>query len=341
MTTLAVRPHIETVQHRTTTVTLVGGEFEADVRVESKQAAADGVVALTLREIQDQPLPPWTPGAHVDLVLGGVVGDGRTRQYSLCGDPADHHVWRLGILREAEGHSSVFVHDRLEVGDVVRVRGPRNNFPLVESPRYLFIAGGIGITPLLPMIAAAESAGADWRLVYGGRRRASMAFLDELARHGDRISVRPQDETGLLDLDSLLGTPQEDTRVYCCGPEPLLAAVEQRCARWPSGSLHVERFSPKPLTEPTRSEAFELVLAQSEVTVAVPPDRSILDVVEEAGIGVLSSCAEGTCGTCETAVLSGVPDHRDSVLSDEERQANDCMMICVSRSCTERLVLDL
>jgi ferredoxin len=168
-----------------------------------------------------------------------------------------------------------------------------------------------------------------------------MAFLDELARYGDRVSVHPQDETGLLDLDGLLGTPHEDTRIYCCGPEPLLAAVEQRCSGWPSGSLHVERFSAKPLPEPTRAEAFELVLAQSEVTVAVPPDRSILEVVEEAGIGVLSSCAEGTCGTCETAVLEGVPDHRDSVLSDEERQANDCMMICVSRSCTARLVLDL
>jgi ferredoxin-NADP reductase len=250
-------------------------------------------------------------------------------------------VWRLGVLREGEGHSSVFVHDRLHVGDVVRVRGPRNNFPLVESPRYLFIAGGIGITPLLPMVAAAEAAGADWRLVYGGRQRASMAFLDELSEYGDRVSVLPQDETGLPDLDGLLGTPQAGTRVYCCGPEPLLGAVEQRCVGWPSGSLHVERFSAKPLAEPARAGTFELVLAQSEVTVAVPPDRSILEVVEEAGIGVLSSCAEGTCGTCETAVLEGVPDHRDSVLNDEERQTNDCMMICVSRSCSGRLVLDL
>jgi ferredoxin-NADP reductase len=337
----ATRPHVETVQHRTTTVTLTAAEFEADVRVMSKQTAADGVVTLALRELDDQPLPPWTPGAHVDLVLEGLPGEGRTRQYSLCGDPADHHVWRVGILREAEGHSSVFVHDRLQVGDVVRVRGPRNNFPLVESPRYLFIAGGIGITPLLPMIAAAEEAGADWRLVYGGRERRSMAFLDELGRYGDRVSVRPQDETGLLDLDGLLGAPQEDTRVYCCGPEPLLAAVEHRCAAWPAGALHVERFSAKPLAEPVRAGTFQVVLAQSELTLDVPPDRSILSVVEEAGIGVLSSCAEGTCGTCETPVLEGVPDHRDSVLDETERQANDCMMICVSRARSERLVLDL
>ncbi|MGH3178948.1 MAG: PDR/VanB family oxidoreductase, partial [Streptosporangiaceae bacterium] len=239
------------------------------------------------------------------------------------------------------GGGSRFVHDRLRAGDTVRVRGPRNNFELAPSPRYQFIAGGIGITPILPMIAAASAAGADWRLLYGGRYRASMAFLPALAAYGDRVTVAPQDETGLLDLDALLGTPQPDTLVYCCGPEPLLAAVESRCRAWPARSLHVERFSARPLTAPVRAEAFEVELAASELTLTIPPDRSILDVVEEAGVGVLSSCAEGTCGTCETAVLSGVPDHRDSVLTEEERQARDCMMICVSRSCTERLVLDL
>jgi ferredoxin-NADP reductase len=299
---------------------------------------ADGVVALTLRGADERPLPAWEAGAHVDLVLDGAP----TRQYSLCGDPADHSGYRLGVLRDPDGRgSSRFVHDRLAVGDPVRVRGPRNNFPLAASPRYLFLAGGIGITPLLPMIRAAEAAGADWRLVYGGRRRASMAFLDELAQYGDRVSVRPQDETGLLDLDGLLGTPEPDTLVYCCGPEALLAAVEQRCAGWPRGSLHVERFAPRPQDAAAPNEAFEVVLRRSELTLPVPPARSILSVVEEAGVGVLSSCAEGTCGTCETAVIEGTPDHRDSVLSEEEREANDCMMICVSRARGERLVLDL
>jgi ferredoxin len=168
-----------------------------------------------------------------------------------------------------------------------------------------------------------------------------MAFLDELAPYGDRVSIRPQDETGLLDLGSLLGTPQPDTLVYCCGPEPLLAAVEQNVTAWPPRSLHVERFAPKPLTEPVRSDTFEVVLARSELTLPVPPGRSVLEVVEAAGVGVLSSCAEGTCGTCETGVLEGVPDHRDSVLTPEERQAGDCMMICVSRSTSPQLVLDL
>ena len=215
---------------RAADATVAPREFEADVRVESKQQVADGVVTLTLHEIGGNPLPRWAPGAHVDLILDGAP----TRQYSLCGDPADADEWRLGVLRDADGGGgSRYVHDQLRAGEVIRVRGPRNNFGLADSPRYLFIAGGIGITPILPMIAAAESAGADWRLLYGGRRRASMAFLDELARYGDRVTVAPQDETGLLDLDSLLGTPRPDTLVYCCGPEPLLAAVEERCLAWP------------------------------------------------------------------------------------------------------------
>ena len=338
MSTVEHPPHIESVRHRTTSVTLVASEFEAEVRVERKHEAADGVVTLALREVGGHPLPRWAPGAHVDLILDHAP----TRQYSLCGDVADARLWRLGVLRDLDGRGgSVYVHDRLQAGDTLRVRGPRNNFPLADSPRYLFIAGGIGITPILPMIAAAEAAGADWELVYGGRQRASMAFLDELAAYGDRVSVHPQDERGLLPLEALLGTPRADTLVYCCGPEPLLLAVEERCAAWPPGSLHVERFAAKPLTEPVLIDAFEVVLSQSELTLGVPPDRSILSVVEEAGIGVLSSCAEGVCGTCETRVLDGLPDHRDSVLTEEERRSNDCMMICVSRSSTPRLVLDL
>jgi cytochrome P450/ferredoxin-NADP reductase len=331
-------PHVEEVRHRTTSVTLVTSEFVAEARVTDKREAADGVVTLALRPLDDHPLPAWEPGAHVDLVLDSAP----TRQYSLCGDPTDHHEYRVGVLRDPEGRGgSRYVHDRLEVGDVVRVRGPRNNFPFVRSQRYLFLAGGIGITPILPMIRAAEAAAADWRLVYGGRQRASMAFLDELSQYGDRVDVRPQDETGLLPLAELLGTPEPETLIYCCGPEPLLAAVESHSTGWPAGALHVERFAPKPQAEPVRKEAFDVVLQRSELTLTVTPDRSILSVVEEAGIGVLSSCAEGTCGTCETGVLDGEPDHLDSVLSEVERRANDCMMICVSRSCTERLVLDL
>ncbi|MCU1618755.1 MAG: Ferredoxin, partial [Modestobacter sp.] len=209
-------------------------------------------------------------------------------------------------------------------------------------PRYVFIAGGIGITPVMPMVVAAEQAGAEWEFHYGGRTRASMAFVDTLdAAHGPKVSLHPQDEVGLIDLDRILGIPQPDTLVYCCGPEPLLAAVEQRCADWPAGTLHVERFAAKDVGEPVLTGAFEVELATSGATLTVPPDKSILQVVEEAGIAVLSSCQEGTCGTCETTVLEGTVDHRDSLLSPEEQAANDTMFICVSRAACPKLVLEL
>lgn len=264
------RPRVDLVQNHSTRLTLATREFEAEVTVEAKSVVSDGVVTLELRELESQPLPGWEPGAHVDLVLGAVP----TKQYSLCGDPGERGLWRLGILRDDAGSgASRYVHDTLQVGDVVRVRGPRNNFQLVASPAYLFIAGGIGITPVLPMIRAAEAAGSQWRLVYGGRTRASMAFLDELVGYGDRVQVLPQDEVGLLDLDAVLGVPEPDTRVYCCGPEPLLAAVKSRVtASWPHGSLHVERFSPRPLTEPVLSEAFQVHLLRHGGTVTVTPE---------------------------------------------------------------------
>ena len=318
--------------------TLEPAEQLTSVSVVGKERSSDGVVALTLRAVGGGRLPAWEPGAHVDLVLDAAA----TRQYSLCGDPADAHTYRLGVLRDGAGRgSSRHVHDVLTVGDEVRVRGPRNHFPLLPSRRYLFVAGGIGITPLLPMIRAAEDAGASWRLAYGGRTLSSMAFLDELEQYGHRVSLHPQDTGGLIPLTELLHDPEEGTLVYCCGPEPLLAAVEGAASHWPHGSLHMERFTPRPQSPPVRSDPFEVVLKRSGVTVTVPPDRSVLDVVEQAGARVLSSCAEGTCGTCETLVLEGVPDHLDSVLDDDERRRGDCMMICVSRSCGPRLVLDL
>ncbi len=227
-------------------------------------------------------------------------------------------------------------------GATVRVRGPRNHFPVVTSPRYLFIAGGIGITPILPMIDEAEAAGADWELHYGGRSRSSMAFAEELvARHGDRVDLVPEDERGMLDLAAILGEPRPGTLVYSCGPEPLLAAVEERCSHWPPGSLHLERFSARPAAAPAEESSFELVLQRTGKTLTVPPDKTVFEVVRAAGVSVLGSCLEGICGTCETEVVDGDVDHRDSVLDEEERASNEVMMICVSRCTSARLTLDL
>jgi ferredoxin-NADP reductase len=314
----------------------VTGDPRLRLIVSRRATAADGVVVLDLRDPGGADLPDWAPGAHIDL----VPVEGLVRQYSLCGDPADRAVWRIAVLREPAGRGgSRAVHDQVGEGDLVEVAGPRNHFPLVPAPRYLFLAGGIGITPLLPMVAAATAAGAGWRLHYGGRSRASMAFREALcSAYGARVLVHPQDETGLLDLDAILADVPSDTPVYCCGPEPLLQAVERRCIDRP---LHVERFTPKEQGEPVRSDSFEVSLARAGRTLTVPPGKSILRVVEEAGIELLWSCTEGTCGTCETAVLAGQVDHRDSLLTDEERAANDTMLICVSRAAGPRLILDI
>jgi ferredoxin-NADP reductase len=311
-------------------------ETDLRLRVTRRVTGAEGVVVLDLTDAAGAELPPWTPGAHIDLRLpGGIV-----RQYSLCGDPSDRRVWRIGVLREPNGRGgSAYVHEALREGVEVDARGPRNHFALAAAPRYLFIAGGIGVTPILPMVAAAGKGRAEWELHYGGRSRRSMAFLDDLrADIGGRVTLYPQDEVGLIDLDRILGRPHPDTVVYCCGPEPLLSAVERLCATWPAGALHVERFAPRAAGP---FESFEVELALSGLTLTVSANQSVLQALEEAGVGVLSSCREGTCGTCETPVLAGAVDHRDSLLTPDERAADDTMFVCVSRAAGPRLVLDL
>ncbi|GAA3237923.1 PDR/VanB family oxidoreductase [Pseudonocardia petroleophila] len=311
---------------------------EQTLVVTDRRAAADGVVSLTLRRPDGGTLPAWAPGAHIDLILAPEL----ERQYSLCGDPDRTDHWRIGVLREPDGRGgSAFVHEEVNVGKSVVVRGPRNHFGLDEAPSYLFIAGGIGITPILPMIAEAHRRGAAWKLWFGGRRGGSMAFQDELAAHGDRVRFWPQEEKGLLPLDDILASRDADALVYCCGPEALLAAVESRSTEWPAGTLHLERFSPKEFAEPVSQKAFQVTCRQSGISVEVDPDRSILETLEEADVFVDSSCREGICGTCETEVISGAIEHRDSVLTLEEQAAGDRMMICVSRARGDGLVLDV
>jgi ferredoxin len=191
------------------------------------------------------------------------------------------------------------------------------------------------------MIETLAAAGANWRLAYGGRSRSTMAFLTEFERYGDRVRCFAEDETGRLDLDRLLDTPTDNGLVYCCGPGPLIDAVERKCSAWPPGVLHKERFAPGAPDRPGLNRSFVVTLARRGLSLTVPPDRSVLDVLEENGVDLLSSCRAGVCGTCETAVVRGVPDHRDSVLTPEERQANASMMVCVSRCAGEDIVLDL
>jgi ferredoxin-NADP reductase len=316
-------------------------EFTTEVAVHRRHAAAEGVVALDLVDPHGGDLPAWEPGAHIDLLLE----EGLVRQYSLCGDPRDAKTWRVGVLLDPQSRGgSRHVHEKLLEGTSVRVRGPRNHFALVDSPRYLFIAGGIGITPIIPMIGSAQQAGSDWALIYLGRRRSTMAFAETLSdSYGDRVTLWPHDENGQFDLAAALSQPAEQTLVYCCGPEQLLSAAEQHCEHWPEGSLRIERFAAKAPAEPAAEalETFQVVCQRSAVTVEVSGETSILEALEDADIPILSSCLEGICGTCEATVLEGTPDHRDSMLTDAERACGNKILTCVSRSCSEKLVLDL
>ena len=313
------------------------GRHEIEVQVVHREQLADNIVQITLATVCGQEFPTWDPGAHIDVLLDDLV-----RQYSLCGDLTDRRSLTIAVLRVPESRGGSAAVHRLAVGDRFMIGAPRNNFELVAAPEYVFIAGGIGITPILAMVSRIAASGLPWRLVYGGRSRASMAFHRELEeRHGDKVLIRPQDEVGLLDLAQDLGPARDGVAVYCCGPEPLLQAVEHHCRDWPAGSLHVERFAAKAQDSVADPSAFEIKLTRSDRTLSVPADRSVLDVLREAGIDVKYSCLEGTCGTCETTVLAGVPEHRDSLLTESERAENDVMFVCVSRSRTPRLTLDL
>ncbi|MBF6277856.1 MULTISPECIES: PDR/VanB family oxidoreductase [unclassified Nocardia] len=313
---------------------------DLDVVVESIEDVAACVKALTLRPVTGAALPAWQPGSHIDVFLPS----GAVRQYSLCGDRHDSDAWRIAVLREPAGKGrggSEYIHTSLRAGTKIRVGAPRDNFALVESQRYLFIAGGIGITPILPMIAHVHEQGATWRLVYGGRTADSMAFRDELERYGDRVEFWPEDRAGLIDLARVLTETPTDTAIYSCGPTALLEALEEHCRDRPAGALHTERFVPKADARTATDTAFEVVLAKQDRTITIPPDKSILHTLEAAGVEVLSSCQQGMCGRCEQTVLEGRPDHRDEVLTPEERESNEYILICVSRCLGERLVLDL
>ncbi|WP_067562441.1 PDR/VanB family oxidoreductase [Nocardia acidivorans] len=303
------------------------------VRVTDRRSEAEGVFSLGLAAVGGGPLPDWTPGAHIDV----SVGTAGVRQYSLCGDPADERRWRIAILHEPAGRGgSDHLYRTARPGAALRVSLPRNNFELVPSDAYLFVAGGIGITPILPMLAAAHRAGADWTLYYGARSRAHLAFTGELSWYR-QVRMVPQDEFGLLPLPAILSDCAAP--VYCCGPAPLLDAIETEGARQ-GLEVHTERFAARQV-DTAADRAFEVRLASSGRTLRVPADRPMVDVLESAGVPIVTSCREGTCGSCETTVLAGEVEHRDSVLTAQERAEGRTMMPCVSRARSESLVLDL
>lgn len=311
-------------------------------RVLSAEPVAHDVLELRLAS-ECTGLSDWEPGAHLEVETPAGI-----RQYSLCGRPDDHVT--IAILREEDGRGgSKNLHDQVQVGTELRVRGPRNHFALVDdADAYVLIAGGIGITPLKAMAQQLAASGRPWRLHYGGRSAASMAYAQELqALDPDSVHLHPEDTHGILDLEEILADTDSSTVVYCCGPPGLLDAATAAVEASPAGELHLERFTSS--TTPadidagggTGEERFTVELAVTGEEVEVGPDQTILEAVRNVRPDVLSSCEDGYCGTCETTVLEGIPLHRDTVLTPSEQDSNESMMICVGRSCSKRLVLDL
>ncbi|WP_280353586.1 PDR/VanB family oxidoreductase [Pseudomonas sp. BN414] len=314
---------------------------QIEVLITCMRLEAEGVISLELQTPERTPFPDWSAGSHIDLLLPS----GLVRQYSLHGDPRDRSRLSIGVLLEAKGRGgSREVHENLRVGQRIAIRGPRNAFPLAAGQRYLFVAGGIGITPILAMAREVQRAGADWQLIYGGRSRRSMAFIDELlALGGDRVSIQPADETGLLDLEEIAARAADGRHVYSCGPAPLLDALTERFkVDGLADRLHLERFAPAaPAPCAGNGQGLTLILARSGREVVVPDELSVMQALREAGCNVSSSCEQGVCGMCETRVLAGEVDHRDMLLTDAERERNNVMMVCVSRARTPTLTLDL
>jgi ferredoxin-NADP reductase len=316
-----------------------------DLVVVSVTAVATDVISLELAGrgpcARDRVLPKWTPGAHLDLRLPS----GLVRSYSLHGDPRNRDSYHVAVLNVTGGRGgSAEVHRIAAPGVALSASAPRNSFPLGPADHYLFLAGGIGVTPLLAMAREVSRRGKAWTFVYGARSRDRMAFLAALAAlPGGELQVVPQDDKGLPDLAAAFAALPAGAAAYCCGPSAMLdAALEAGRLTRPDIPVHVERFAAsRPAADPGTGQGFEVTLARSGITVTVPPGVSILDAVRAEIPGVLSSCEEGVCSACETAVLAGVPDHRDSVLTAKERAANKYMMICVSRALTSPLVLDL
>lgn len=307
--------------------------------VEQERLIADRILEVVLRAPGGRDLPPWEPGAHVELLLPS----GCTRQFSLCGSPDERQRWTIAVLEEVDGRGgSAELHRLARAGAVLPVRPPRNNFPLKAAPRYLFLAGGIGITPILTMVEAVQRTGAEWTLVYGGRSRSTMAYLDRVAAYaGGTVELWPEDERGRPDLPALLAAQDADTLIYACGPTGMLDAVEAAHAGVNGlQPLRIERFAASGPVDVTGG-AFEVVLAKTGRTLVVEENKSILETVRAVLPRLSYSCEEGYCGECETGVLEGQPDHRDDFLDDDEREAGETMMICVSRCRGPRLVLDL
>jgi ferredoxin-NADP reductase len=301
---------------------------------------ANGIFSIELRSPTGEDLPAFQAGSHIDLHLA----NGLSRSYSLLNSPDDRHRYVVGVLNDRNSRGgSRYVHNELRVGTTIKIAPPRNNFALEESaPKSVLVAGGIGITPIFCMFNRLRSIDKPVDLIYCARTRSEAAFCSELEKSGASVTTRFDDEAGSPpDLKAMLAGQSPESHFYCCGPTPMLAAFEAACSALGFPNVHIERFAAVGEVEAAQESGYQVQLAKSGKSISVPAGKSLLDALLEAGVDADYSCREGVCGACETAVLEGVPDHRDSVLTDRERESNKTMMVCVSGCKGNRLVLDL
>ena len=304
---------------------------------------AEDISVLEFGTADGAALARFSAGAHIDLYLA----NGLVRSYSLVNSPTERHRYVIGVKKEEAGRGgSRFIHEQLQVGDVIDIGAPRNNFALREdAPRSVLIAGGIGVTPLASMSRRLEELGKPWELHYAARNRCSAGFVPLLAAFGPKVKFYfPTEFCGApraarIDIGEIVQSAPSDAHIYCCGPRSMLRAFEAAAIGRLADRIHVEFFSN---ADPVDTEGrFDVVLAKSGETLEIPSGKTILDVVLARGFDAPYSCLEGVCSSCETRVISGIPDHRDLILTTQEREAGDRMMICCSRSKSRTLVLDL
>lgn len=309
-----------------------------EVRVAAIKELAKDTKLYELCAADGKPLPAAEPGAHIDVHLP----NGKQRQYSLTISEANPRRYLIGVKRDpASRGGSSYMHDEVHLGDILKIRAPRNHFPLIENaPHVVLIAGGIGITPIYCMAQRLAALGRSFELHYSCRSRADMALREDLEKFKE-AHLHFDDESGgkFLDIAAIVGAAPKDAHLYCCGPMPMLKAFEEATAQWPRAQIHVEYFAPK--QEPAKAGGFIVELARSGQEFVVPEGQTILQVLLDAGIYVDHSCELGICGLCQTGLLSGTPEHRDAFLTDEQKAANDTVMICCAGCQGDRLVLDL
>ncbi len=305
--------------------------------IAERKQVSDSVVQLRVAAVDGSPVPDWEPGAHIDLVLpSGIV-----RQYSLHGNPRDRGGLSISVVREAEGRGGSIEIFGLPVGSKIGIGGPRNNFPLVDAPRYLFVAGGIGITALEPMLEEVDHAGRPWELIYRGRSRADMPFAEELSHHHpDHVVVSAADTDARPDLDAALSNLQDGSVVYCCGPSSMMDSLDQMIrSSHPNITLHLERFAAT-ARDDSHNQAFQVFLPRAGEVIDIPAEMTILESLRPVLPDLPGSCETGICGSCEMRILAGTPDHRDDILTGIDREHGKRIYPCVSRSKDPLLVLD-